>query len=252
MTGWRRAACVLTAVAGGGCLDASVAGPGPDDDVRITYVGPAIADSVGAAVPGVRFFVSEAGSEDRPLTGLLAFFAARGEGCGVALDPSERTDDDGFVETSWQMGDLVGECELRVRVVNASGVLLAFADVSGEVVHGQAETLLWIDEGASVSGTGSLGITGPEGDAVDRLANEVPWRFRVLSGPVRAVGGDPGSAGARTLVALGAAGAGQVAVETRWGDARLLDLCVLDRGVGAPEIRLHWTPEGGSPPACGA
>jgi hypothetical protein len=232
-----------------GCLDASVAGPGPDDDIRVTYVGTSIADSVQAAVTGVRFFVSEAGSEDRPLSGLRAFFQAQGEGCGEALEPSARSDENGFVETTWLMGEIVGDCELRVRVLNAAGILLAFHDVAAEVIHGQADILGWIEPGESVAARGSLGLVGPAEAAFDRLANEVPWGFRVLSGPAAVVGGELGSAGARTLVPAGGTGPGRVVVESRWGDVVTLDLCVQDVG-GDRDLRLHWTPDGADPPAC--
>lgn len=233
------------------CLDDELIGPNPDDDVRITYVGEAVADSVEAPVDGVRFFVSEAGSEDRPLVNLTAFFIPEGESCGSVSPQSERTDDEGMAETQWQLGDVAGSCTLRARVINAQGLLLDFLDIPGEVLHGQATLLAWIDEGQSVSANGTLSVTGDATAAFDRFSNEVPWRFRVLSGPVQTIGTDFDSPGARTLVASGVTGEGQVAVESRWGDAVILDLCVT-AGTPAADIRLHLTPSGGTPPACGA
>lgn len=237
-------ACCATAVTA--CLDADVAGPGPDDDVRVVYVGAPVADSIDATVSGVRFFVSFAGSEDAPVRGERAFFEARGEGCGVAEDPSDRTDDEGFAETRWRLGAVAGPCSLRVRVLNASNILLAFADIEADVLPGQAETLLWIAEGGSVAGEGSLRMTGSEAAAFDRLANEVPWRFRVLSGPLQAVGEALGSDGARTLVPAGGTGPGRVAVETRWGDVVVLDACVRAAG-GVTTLTLDWTTAPGVP-----
>lgn len=238
-------------IAAAGCFDASIADPNPGDDVRITYVGAAVSDSAEAVVEGVRFFVSEAGSEDHPLVGLRALFIPEGEACGEALTATARTDDEGLVETQWQLGDLAGRCVLRVRVVNASGLLLDVLDIEADVLHGQAALLDWIGEGDSVTGNGTLARTGDDDRAFDRLSNDVPWRFRVVSGPVQTVGSGFGTEGARTLVASGVPGAGQVAVESRWGDVVLLDLCVT-AGTPAADIRLHWTPAGGTPPTCGA
>ena len=234
-----------------GCFDETVAGPNPGDDVRITYVGPTVMDSAGAVVDGVRFLVSEAGSEDRPYLGLRALFIPEGEECGEVLTPTARTDDEGRVETQWRLGDLVGRCVLRARVVNAGGLLLDFLDVEGEVLHGQATILDWIAEGEAVTANGTLAMTGNNSRAFDRLSNDVPWRFRVLSGPVQTVGSAFDSEGARTLVASGVPGAGRVAIESRWGEAVVLDLCVTT-GTPAADVRLHWTAPGGTPPSCGS
>ncbi len=251
MRGVRRIGLLAAVIAWSGCFDDSIAGPNPGDDVRITYVGTTVADSAEAVVEGVRFFVSEAGSEDRPLVGLRALFIPEGEACGEALTPTARTDDEGLVETQWQLGDLAGRCVLRVRVVNAGGLLLDVLDIEGDVLHGQATLFDWIEEGDDVTGNGTLAKTGTDSGAVDRLSNDVPWRFRVVSGPVQTVGSGFGTEGARTLVASGVPGAGQVAIESRWGDAAILDLCVT-AGTPAADIRLHWTPPGGTPPVCGA
>lgn len=248
---WGPWAPVLAALTASACLDTGIADPGPDDDVRITYVGVAVSDSVGATVSGIEIFVSESGSEDRPLPNLRAFFEARGEGCGTVDQPADRTDNDGLAATVWRLGDRAGTCELRVRVLNAGGLQLAFADIEGEVLPGQIETLAWIGEGGSTSGDGALRLTGESGDGFDRVANEVPWRFRVLSGPLEALGDTFGGEGGRTLVPVGGTGPGRVAVETRWGDVVILDACVT-AGPAAATVRLEWTLSGTTPPACAA
>ncbi len=245
------AGMLLAVVPSTGCFDDEITPPGPDDDVRITYVGEAVTDSVEGAVDAVRFFVSEAGSEDRPLPNLTAFFIPEGESCGSVSPESVRTNEEGIAETQWRLGDLAGPCTLRTRVVNSAGLLLEFLDVTAEVLHGQAVLLGWINEGESVTANGTLSPTGSEAVAFDRLSNEVPWRFRVISGPVQTVGTEFDSQGARTLVASGVVGAGRIAVESRWGDAVVLDLCVT-AGTPAADIRLDLTPPGGTPPACDA
>lgn len=246
---WVGLASSAVGVVVSGCLDTGIADPGPDDDVRITYVGAAVSDSVGATVPGIEIFVSESGSEDRPLANLRAFFEARGEGCGAVEQPAARTDAEGMAGTAWRLGDRAGTCELRVRVLNAGGLQLAVADIEGEVLSGQIETLAWIGEGGSVDGEGSLRLTGESGDGFDRVANEVPWRFRVLSGPLEALGDAFGAEGARTLVPVGGVGPGRVAVETRWGDVVILDTCV-SPGPSAATLRLQWTRPDATPPTC--
>ncbi len=248
---WALWSPVLAALTASACLDTSIADPGPDDDVRITYVGVAVSDSVGAAVSGIEIFVSESGSEDQPLANLRAFFEARGEGCGTVDDPADRTDTDGLAATVWRLGDRAGTCELRVRVLNAGGLQLAVADIEGEVLPGQIETLVWIEEGGTTSGDGALRLSGESGDGFDRVANEVPWRFRVLSGPLEALGDTFGGDGGRTLVPVGGTGPGRVAVETRWGDVVILDACVT-AGPAAATVRVDWTRPGSTPATCAA
>lgn len=244
------AALALLGLVPAGCLNGPTEARGPDDGVRVFYDGEILEDSIGARVSGVVFRIVEPDTEDVPVPNVRVLFVAAGENCGGPLEPLIISDEDGYVGNVWVLGTEAGTCRMDVRAVNGSGIQLGVSSTEAEVLPGQAELILALEPGESAEGLGSLALTGAEDAAFDRIGNEVAWRFRVISGPLSVVGGDFGSDGARTLIPSGGTGAGEVAFDTRWGEAARAAACVTADDQGT-RIRISRPGPGVEVPPCG-
>ncbi len=211
-------AALGTGLAASSCGDFETPTGGVDAEVRVVPVIEELAaDSVGAVIADVGFRVVERKGEDPPVPNVLVAFFAPAEPCGRALRPSDYTDDEGLATTDWELGTEVGECVLNAQAVSSAGGVLATSATRVQVVAGQGDAITWLNPGEARDGTGSFAASGGEYAVLDRFTHDVPWRFRVVEGPLRTAGDAFGSEGARTLIPDGAPGAAEVVMESGWG-----------------------------------
>lgn len=213
---WGAAGLALAAAAACGDFETPTGGVDPEVQV-VPIVAELPADSIGAVITEVGFRVVERKGEDPPVANMLVAFFTPAEPCGRALRASDYTDDEGLATTDWELGTETGECVLNAQAVSAAGGLLATSSARVQVLPGQGDAITWLSPGEARDGTGSFAASGPEFVVLDRFTHDVPWRFRILEGPLRTAGDAFGTEGARTLIPDGGPGAAEVVMESRWG-----------------------------------
>lgn len=227
------AAGLTLAVASAACGDFETPTGGVDADLRVVPVVETLpSDSIGAVIADVGFRVVERKGEDPPVANVLVAFFTPAEPCGRALRASDYTDDDGLATTDWELGTETGECVLNAQAVSAAGGVLATASTRIQVVPGQGDAITWLSPGESRDGIGSFAASGAEFVVLDRFTHDVPWRFRVLSGPLGTAGEAYGTEGARTLIPTGGPGEAEVVMESSWGPFESLRAWVCSDGSG--------------------